>query len=158
VDFRPGFNYNLPVRKIAVLLPLVLCSCLTKRYDKGVPMRDAQVAEAKAARTKAEVMKAMGSPGAMTFAGPEKWFYGYARGSRFAFLDPDFESYRILSFQFDGKDGVVAVGDLDIASAASSFSPDPARTDSPVERERGYVEELFNNIGRYSLPGTGGMQ
>jgi outer membrane protein assembly factor BamE (lipoprotein component of BamABCDE complex) len=144
------------MRKLAILLPVLLCSCLTKKYDKGVPMREAQVAEAKAADDKAGVMKALGSPGAITFAGREKWFYGYARGGRFAFLDPEFESYRVLSFQFDGKDKVVAKGDVDIASAASGgFSPDPARTDSPVEKERGYVEELFNNIGKYSMPGTG---
>jgi outer membrane protein assembly factor BamE (lipoprotein component of BamABCDE complex) len=155
VDFRARFNYNLAMRKIALLPLLMLCACLTKRYDKGVPMRDAQVAEAKAAKTKADVLKAMGSPGAMTFAGREKWLYGYARGSRFAFLDPDFESYRVLSFGFDGKDKVVEVGDVDIARSAGGFSPDSARTDSPVETERGYLEELFNNIGKYSMPGTG---
>ncbi|MDR3126764.1 MAG: outer membrane protein assembly factor BamE [Rickettsiales bacterium] len=142
------------MRKIAVLLPLMLAACLVKRYDKGVPMRESQVVEARAAKTKADVLKAMGSPGAITFAGDEKWFYGYARGSRFAFLDPSFESYRVLSFQFDAKDNVVSAGDSDIALAASAFSPDPAYTVSPVERERGYFEELFNNIGRYSMPGT----
>jgi outer membrane protein assembly factor BamE (lipoprotein component of BamABCDE complex) len=134
------------------LLPL-LAACITKEYKSGVPIRDAELEKMRAAATKSEVYGVLGSPSSVTFAGPEKWFYFNAEGSVFAFFDPKFTKYQILSVKFNPDDTVAELRVSDIKD--EEFSTADARTDLPSEIRLSFFQELFGNIGRFSaVPGN----
>jgi len=152
VDFRGAFKYNIRMRIFAIALVVSLSACVFRKHDKGVPIRESQMTAAREAKTKSDIVRFLGSPAAVTFVGEEKWFYFHAHGRVWAFTDPKFDTYKIIAVKFDPDENVIDFRESEIAQAAMNFKPDSRRTLSPVEKDAGYIDDLFNNIGRYSLP------
>lgn len=140
------------MRKIYYIAILAsLSACITRSYDRGVPMRESQVEAVQAAKTKSDVVAALGSPAATNLDG-DKWFYFHAEGSRFAFFHPTFYKYRIVEIEFAGGDKVKEVAVRDIKD--NDFSTDSRST---THRDEGidFFGELFGNIGRFNMAGMG---
>ena len=140
------------VRKIlyiALLLPL--SACITRKVDLGVPMRESQIETVKAAKTKAEVAGALGSPAATTLDG-DKWFYFRAGGTRFAFLHPRFNKYQILEVEFEGETKVKEVALRDVKD--NNFSTDSRKT-KYTDESTNFFRELFGNVGQFNMAGLG---
>ncbi len=122
-----------------------------KQYRSGVPIRPHQQEEIKSAKTKTDVYKILGSPAATNFVGNEKWFYYTSTGEVFAFLDPKFTKYEILSIEFDDKENIKNLKLKNIAEKEISQSDE--KTHLPSQIELNFFQELFGNIGRFNSSG-----
>ena len=114
-------------------------------------MRESQIEAVQAAKTKAEVAAALGSPAATNLGG-DKWFYFRAEGTRFAFLNPSFSKYQILEVEFAKDNKVKEVAMRDIKD--KDFSRDPRITPHGDEGFD-FFAELFGNVGRVNVAGLG---
>ena len=137
------------------LLVFALCGCVTRDYRGGVPIRPLQMELVKSAQTKAEVAEILGSPAATTVVGTEKWFYYNAEGSQFAFFDPQYSKYNILTITFDesGKISDIRLHELKDSNFAYN---EKVETELPSEIKLNFFQELFGNIGRFNNSGMGG--
>ena len=98
------------MKKIAIcFILLTLTACIKKEYTSGVPIRPHQYEQIKNAQTKQDVFAILGSPAAINFVGDEKWFYYTSSGEVFAFLDPEFNKYEILSIGFDKDNKIKSI-------------------------------------------------
>ncbi len=146
------------MKKLFVLsLVLTLCACITKEYRGGVPIRPHQMEQIQNAKTKANVLEILGSPAATNFVGPEKWYYYTSKGEIWAFLDPKFSKYEILTISFDSADNIKDINLSNIAKADMSTN-ESAKTELPADIKIGFFAELFGNIGRFNSVGTQGNQ
>ena len=136
-------------KNILCILVLLLCSCITKQYKNGVPIRPHQYEEIQKAKTKQEVYNILGSPAAQNFVGEEKWFYYTSEGEIFAFLDPKFSKYEILSIGFDNNDNIKSIVLRDLKNKDIAFNTD-VKTTLPSDIQLNFFQELFGNIGRFN--------
>ncbi|MBD5398356.1 outer membrane protein assembly factor BamE [bacterium] len=139
---------------VAICSVFLLSACLTKEYKSGVPMRQSQIEQVQHSTTKKEVYDVLGSPASVSFVGDEKWFYYTAEGKVFAFLDPMFSKYEVLTVKFNSDDSVDEIKLKNISD--NSFEINLSKqTDLPSEIKLNFFQELFGNIGRFnssSLP------
>ncbi|MBQ1885564.1 MAG: outer membrane protein assembly factor BamE, partial [Bacteroidales bacterium] len=82
------------------LVMIFISGCITRDYRGGVPIRPLQMEQIQSAKTKADVANILGTPAAVNMVGVEKWFYYNSEGSQFAFFDPRFAKYNILTITF----------------------------------------------------------
>ncbi|MBD5405674.1 outer membrane protein assembly factor BamE [bacterium] len=137
---------------VAICSVFLLSACLTKEYRSGVPMRASQIEQVKSSTTKKEVYDLLGSPASVSFVGAEKWFYYTAEGKIFAFLDPMFSKYEVLTVKFNSDDSVNEIKLKNISD--SSFDVDLAKkTELPSEIKLNFFQELFGNIGKFNSSG-----
>lgn len=137
---------------VAICSIFLLSACFTKEYKSGVPMRASQIEQVKNSTTKKEVYDLLGSPASVSFVGDEKWFYYTAEGEVFAFLDPIFSKYEVLTVKFNPDDSVNEIRLKNISD--SSFDVDLAKkTDLPSEIKLNFFQELFGNIGKFNSSG-----
>lgn len=137
---------------VAICSVFLLSACLTKEYKSGVPMRASQIEQVKSSTTKKEVYDLLGSPASVSFVGAEKWFYYTAEGKIFAFLDPMFSKYEVLTVKFNSDDSVNEIKLKNISD--SSFDVDLAKeTELPSEIKLNFFQELFGNIGKFNSSG-----
>ena len=137
---------------VAICSVFLLSACLTKEYKSGVPMRSSQIEQVKSSTTKKEVYDLLGSPASVSFVGAEKWFYYTAEGKIFAFLDPMFSKYEVLTVKFNSDDSVNEIKLKNISD--SSFDVDLAKeTELPSEIKLNFFQELFGNIGKFNSSG-----
>ena len=132
-----------------ILMIFALSGCLTKEYKSGVPIRPTQINEIKLATTKAEIYNILGSPASTTFVGDEKWFYYTAQGEIFAFLDPKFSKYEILSIKFNPDDTINEIKLKNISHKKFNINME-RETSLPSEIKLNFIEELFGNIGKFN--------
>lgn len=133
---------------------LLLTSCIKKEYTSGVPIRPHQYEQIKNAQTKQDVFAILGSPAAINFVGDEKWFYYTSSGEIFAFLDPEFNKYEILSIGFD-KDNKIKNIKLNNLKDKDFACNKEVKTNLPSDIELNFFQELFGNIGRFNAGGMG---
>jgi len=143
------------MKKLLILgLVCTLCACITKEYRGGVPIRPHQMEQIKNANSKTDVLAILGSPSATNFVGPEKWYYYTSKGEIWAFLDPKFSKYEILTIVFDSSDKIKDIKLSNIAGV--DMSQNEEHTVLPSEIKLGFFAELFGNIGRFNTPSTSG--
>ena len=142
---------------IAFGLIFALCSCITKEYRGGIPIRPHQMEQIQNAKTKPEVLEILGSPAATNFVGPEKWYYYTSKGEIWAFLDPKFSKYEILTISFDSFDNINEIKLSNLAGVDMTQNEDE-KTKLPSDIKLGFFAELFGNIGRFNTVGTQGNQ
>ena len=140
------------MHKTFILLSLFTLTSCTREYKSGIPLRQSQISEIKQATRKDEVFKILGSPSATNFVGKEKWFYYTAEGETFAFLDPRFSKYEILSIQFNSDDSINKIKLTNISEKDFAIE-DTKQTHLPSAIELNFFEELFGNIGKFNSPG-----
>lgn len=100
------------------------------------------------------VEKTLGRP---SFAGnfdDKVWYYVSSETRQLAFSDPKPVNQMVLAVHFDANGNVSAVEKTGLEKVAS-IHPDGAKTPT-LGRERGFLRELFGNIGQVGSVGQSG--
>ena len=147
---------EIKMKKMFILgLVFTLCACITKEYRGGVPIRPHQMEQIQNASSKMDVLTILGSPAATNFVGQEKWYYYTSKGEIWAFLEPKFSKYEILTITFDATDNIKDIRLSNIAGV--DMAQNSEQTELPSDIKLGFFAELFGNIGRFNGAGaTGG--
>ena len=133
------------------------CVALSTREHRGYVM-DEQLTNAVQVGTdnKQSVEKTLGRP---TFTGTfdqNDWYYVGRDTRAFAFRNPRTTDQTVLHVRFDQAGNVTSVEQTD-EKLIASVRPSKDKTPT-LGRERGFFQELFNNIGTISQPGLPGSQ
>ena len=133
------------------------CVALSTREHRGYVM-DEQLTSAVQVGTdnKQSVEKTLGQP---TFTGTfdqNDWYYVGRDTRAFAFRNPRTTDQTVLRIRFDQAGNVASVEQTD-EKLIASIRPSKDKTPT-LGRERGFFQELFNNIGTISQPGLPGSQ
>ena len=136
----------------------VLAGCgLSTREHRGYVMDETlTTAVAVGTDNKASVEKTLGLP---TFTGTfdqNDWYYVARETRAFAFRNPKTIDQTVLHIRFDQAGNVASVDRTD-EKLIASINPSKGRTPT-LGRERGFFDELFNNIGTIRQPGLPGSQ
>ncbi|NCP18934.1 MAG: outer membrane protein assembly factor BamE [Erythrobacter sp.] len=94
--------------------------------------------------------------GRPTFAsqfGPETWYYVSSVTARKPFVRPRIEGHSVLEVSFDGNGNVVSTDRKGMEDVVY-LRPDGDQTPT-LGRERGFLEDLFGNIGTVGAGGPG---
>ncbi len=124
------------------IIALCLSGCITKKYTNGVPIRPHQYKQIQNAKIKKDVFNILGSPSAQNFVGEEKWFYYTSNSEVFAFLDPKFSKYEILSISFDKNDNIKNIKLTNLVNKEISCNTN-IKTSLPSDIELNFFQELF---------------
>ena len=99
------------------------------------------------------VQATLGRPTFTSQFGPETWYYVSSVTGRKPFVRPRIEDHSVLAVRFDGTGNVVAADRSGIDQVVY-LRPDSDETPT-LGRERGFLEDLFGNIGTVGAPGAG---
>ena len=133
------------------------CAGITTREHRGYVM-DEQLTTGiqPGVDNKQSVEKTLGLP---TFSGTfdqNDWYYISRDTRAFAFRNPKVTDQTVLHIRFDQAGNVASVDRTD-EKLIASINPSKGRTPT-LGRERGFFDELFNNIGTIRQPGLPGSQ
>jgi outer membrane protein assembly factor BamE (lipoprotein component of BamABCDE complex) len=149
------------VSKVAMTLAgtamLTGCAGITTREHRGYVMDEQLTTGLQVGvDNKQSVEKTLGLP---TFTGTfdqNDWYYVSRDTRSFAFRNPKVTDQTVLHVRFDPAGNVAAVNQMD-EKLIASINPNKDRTPT-LGRERGFFDELFNNIGTIRQPGLPGSQ
>ncbi|GAB5349803.1 outer membrane protein assembly factor BamE [Alteriqipengyuania sp. 357] len=99
------------------------------------------------------VQATLGRPTFTSQFGPETWYYVSSTTGRKPFVRPRIVEQNVLAVRFDGAGNVVAADKSGIDEVVY-LTPDGDATPT-LGRERGFLEDLFGNIGTVGAPGAG---
>ena len=99
------------------------------------------------------VQQALGRPTFESQYGEPVWYYVSSTTERRPFASPRVEKHATLAVHFDAAGNVARVERAGINQVAR-IDPDGDETPT-LGRERGFLEDLFGNIGAAGLPGGG---
>jgi len=97
----------------------------------------------------------LGRPTFTSQFGDPTWYYVSSTTGRKPFVRPRVEAHQVLAVKF-GPDGDVLSADRTGIEDVVYLTPDGAETPT-LGRERGFLEDLFGNIGTVGQPGLGGQ-
>ena len=97
----------------------------------------------------------LGRPTFTSQFGDPTWYYVSSTTGRKPFVRPRVEAHQVLAVRF-GPDGDVLSADRTGIEDVVYLTPDGAETPT-LGRERGFLEDLFGNIGTVGQPGLGGQ-
>ena len=97
----------------------------------------------------------LGRPTFPSQFGDPTWYYVSSTTGRKPFVRPRVEAHQVLAVKF-GPDGDVLSADRTGIDEVVYLTPDGAETPT-LGRERGFLEDLFGNIGTVGQPGLGGQ-
>jgi len=133
------------------------CAGITTREHRGYVMDEQLTTGIQVGvDNKQSVEKTLGLP---TFTGTfeqNDWYYISRDTRAFAFRNPKVTDQTVLHVRFDQAGNVASVNQTD-EKLIASIRPINDRTPT-LGRERGFFDELFNNIGTIRQPGLPGSQ
>jgi outer membrane protein assembly factor BamE (lipoprotein component of BamABCDE complex) len=133
------------------------CAGITTREHRGYVMDEQLTTGIQVGvDNKQSVEKTLGLP---TFTGTfeqNDWYYISRDTRSFAFRNPKVTDQTVLHVRFDQAGNVASVNQTD-EKLIASINPINDRTPT-LGRERGFFDELFNNIGTIRQPGLPGSQ
>jgi outer membrane protein assembly factor BamE (lipoprotein component of BamABCDE complex) len=133
------------------------CAGITTREHRGYVMDEQLTTGIQVGvDNKQSVEKTLGLP---TFTGTfeqNDWYYISRDTRAFAFRNPKVTDQTVLHVRFDQAGNVASVNQTD-EKLIASIKPINDRTPT-LGRERGFFDELFNNIGTIRQPGLPGSQ
>jgi outer membrane protein assembly factor BamE (lipoprotein component of BamABCDE complex) len=133
------------------------CAGITTREHRGYVMDEQLTTGIQVGvDNKQSVEKTLGLP---TFTGTfeqNDWYYISRDTRSFAFRNPKVTDQTVLHVRFDQAGNVASVNQTD-EKLIASVNPINDRTPT-LGRERGFFDELFNNIGTIRQPGLPGSQ
>ena len=100
------------------------------------------------------VEKTLGRPSFASQFGDKTWYYVGRDTRQLAFANPKPIAQTVLAVHFDARGNVASVEKTGIEKIAS-IDPEGDKTPT-LGRERGFVQELFGNIGRVGSVSEGG--
>jgi outer membrane protein assembly factor BamE (lipoprotein component of BamABCDE complex) len=122
------------------------CAGITTREHRGYVMDEQLTTGIQAGvDNKQSVEKTLGLPTFMGTFDQNDWYYVSRDTRSFAFRNPKVTDQTVLHVRFDPAGNVTSV------------NPNNDRTPT-LGRERGFFDELFNNIGTIRQPGLPGSQ
>ncbi|QKG70394.1 outer membrane protein assembly factor BamE [Erythrobacter mangrovi] len=98
----------------------------------------------------------LGRPTFTSQFGEPTWYYVSSTTGRKPFVRPRIQEHSVLAIRFDGAGNVISADRTGIEKVAY-LSPDGDKTPT-LGRERGFLEDLFGNIGAVGAPGAGAPQ
>lgn len=101
----------------------------------------------------ASVSGTLGRPTFTSQFGEPTWYYVSSTTGRKPFVRPRIQQHQVLAVKFDSAGNVVSAERTGIDRVAY-LSPDGDETPT-LGRERGFLEDLFGNIGAVGAPGVG---
>lgn len=96
----------------------------------------------------------LGRPTFESQYGEKTWYYIASVTGRRPFVRPRIREHAVLTVRFDDAGNVASV-DTKGMEEVVYLSPDGDKTPT-LGRERGFLEDLFGNIGQVGAPGAGG--
>lgn len=96
----------------------------------------------------------LGRPTLTSQFGDPVWYYISSRTEQAPFTTPDIEEHTVLAVHFD-QAGIVSSVDRSGMERVVNIDPDGDETPT-LGRERGFLQDLFGNIGTVGAPGAGG--
>ena len=100
------------------------------------------------------VEKMLGRPSFISQFGRQDWYYVSTNTRQAAFTAPQANEHLLIHIMFDDQGNVTAVERTGIEKVAR-ISPDGDKTPT-LGRNRGFLEDLFGNIGQVGAGGQGG--
>ncbi len=100
------------------------------------------------------VERSLGRPTFISQFGEQSWYYVSQNTKQSAFRRPRTEDQTILRVRFDAAGNVAAV-DRAGKEQIARLDPDGHKTPT-LGKNRGFLEDLFGNIGSVGAPGVGG--
>ena len=143
--------------KFAVLAACgtALAGCSSIRENRGYVLDNVLLSTVQPEiDNKRSVEGTLGRPTFTSTYGEETWYYVSSVTGRKPFVRPKIRSHSVLAVQFD-EAGNVATVDRSGIEQVVALTPDGDETPT-LGRERGFLEDLFGNIGTVGAPGAGG--
>ncbi len=100
------------------------------------------------------VERALGRPTFISQFGDKSWYYVSQDTRQTAFRRPQTRDQMILRIRFDPAGNVAGIDRAGMERVAR-LDPDGHKTET-LGRNRGFLEDLFGNIGSVGAPGVGG--
>jgi outer membrane protein assembly factor BamE (lipoprotein component of BamABCDE complex) len=100
------------------------------------------------------VERTLGRPSFTSQYGEPVWYYVGSNTAQAPFTTPRFTAHTVLAVRFDAAGNVVSAEQTGMEQVAR-ISPDGSATPT-LGRERGFLEDLFGNIGQVGAAGMGG--
>lgn len=100
------------------------------------------------------VERTLGRPTFVSQFGEKAWYYVSQDTAQTAFRRPQTKAQTILRVRFDAAGNVAGV-DRAGTEHVARLDPDGHKTET-LGRNRGFLEDLFGNIGSVGAPGVGG--
>lgn len=141
------------MRKIFLCALVLLAACTFQTKHRGYVFPDDLEAQVANIKTTSELIEAIGAPQVKTIYGDQVWVYYGADENYRGPLAPTFTDKTVLLAWVQGnrvlKTQVLHDADLPDVKIADG------ETEIPAAIELNAIEELFNNIGRFSPAGLG---
>ena len=102
---------------------------------------------------KQSVQASLGHPSFQSQFGDPTWYYVSSVNERKPFVRPRIGSHSVLAIEFDQAGNVASVERTGMDKVVY-LTPDDDQTPT-LGRERGFLEDLFGNIGAVGAPGAG---
>ena len=99
------------------------------------------------------VERTLGRPTFVSQFGQPTWYYVSINTKQAAFSRPRTDEQMVLKVRFDDKGNVLAIDRSGIEKVVR-LNPNGDKTPT-LGRERGFLEDLFGNIGAVGAPGAG---
>ncbi|WAT17596.1 outer membrane protein assembly factor BamE [Aurantiacibacter sp. MUD11] len=136
-------------------LGLVLAGCSSITNHRGYIVDEVLVAAVQPGLDNRESVRAtLGQPTMVSQFGEPVWYYISSRTEQAPFRQPKIRQHSVLAVHFDEAGNVVSTDRTGMEQVAR-ISPDGDETPT-LGRERGFLEDLFGNIGTVGAPGAGG--
>lgn len=136
-----------------IMMGVVLCSCTFQTKHRGYVFPDDLADQVATIKTTSALIEKIGTPQVKTMYGDEVWVYYGADENYRGPLAPTFTDETVLLAWVKGnrvlKTQVLEDADLPEVRLAEG------ETEIPAAIELNAIEELFNNIGRFSPAGLG---
>jgi outer membrane protein assembly factor BamE (lipoprotein component of BamABCDE complex) len=100
------------------------------------------------------VERALGRPTFVSQFGDKSWYYVSQNTRQAAFRRPVTNDQQILRVRFDAAGNVAGIDRAGMERVAR-LDPDGHKTET-LGKSRGFLEDLFGNIGTVGAPGVGG--
>ena len=141
------------MKKLMFLVVVLLASCTFQTKHRGYVFPDDLAGQIENITTTVQLMDKIGAPQVKTIYGDEVWIYFGAEENYRGPLAPTFTDETVLLAWVKGnrviKTQVLHDADLPDVKVAEG------ETKIPAAIELNAIEELFNNIGRFSPAGLG---
>lgn len=143
--------------KIGLVAAVVvgLAGCTSIRESRGYVV-DALLVDAvqPGIDNQRSVEMTLGRPSFTSQYGDPTWYYVSSVNGRRPFAGTRIQSHSVLAVKFDAAGQVLSTNRSGIDQVVF-LSPEGDKTPT-LGRERGFLEDLFGNIGQVGAPGTGG--
>ncbi len=140
---------------LVATLAIAMAGCSSIRQSRGYVV-DALLTDAiqPGIDNQRSVEMTLGRPSFTSQYGTPTWYYVSSVTGQSALRSPRIRSHSVLAVQFDPAGNVVNTTRSGVDRVAF-LSPDGDETPT-LGRERGFLEDLFGNIGTVGAPGAGG--